>query len=127
MQLLQGLELEQAGGQQLEEGLVLHNMFTVIATYTNKKFKLKITLTSQPGAGAGAGGGGAGALAGAAGARAGAGDPLLGIFTLFFSFLSLTLKTGLAGRTDLTGPQLSLIWPLSCSVTHLPELSGHSM
>ena len=46
---------------------------------------------------------------------------------LFFSFLSLTLKTGLAGRTDLTGPQLSLIWPLSCSVTHLPELSGHSM
>ena len=95
-------------------------------TNNGTRFKLKITLTSQPGAGAGAGGGGAGALAGAAGARAGAGDPLLGIFTLL-SFLSLTLKTGLAGRTDLTGPQLSLIWPLSCSVTHLPELSGHSM
>ena len=42
----------------------------------------------------------------------------------FFGFWFLTLKTGLLGLTALTGPQLSLIWPLACSVTHLPELSG---
>ena len=88
-------------------------------------------MRSQPGAGAGAGvcagagaGAGAGALAGAAGARAGAGDPLLGILTLFWGFLFLTLQTGLAGLTALTGSQLSLIWRLQCSVTHLLELSG---
>ena len=66
-------------GSSWNEGLVLHNLFAVIylSTYANKR--------KQPGAGAGAGGAGAGAgaLAGAAGARAGAGDPLLGIFTLF--------------------------------------------
>ena len=39
-------------------------------------------------------------------------------------FLFLTLKTGLAGLTALTGTQLSLIWRLQCSVTHLLELSG---
>ena len=45
-------------------------------------------------------------------------------FNGFWEFLFLTLKTGLAGLTGLTGPQLSLIWRLHCSVTHLPELSG---
>jgi len=95
VQLLQGLELEQAGGQQLgleqvqaEEVQVLLQVLQVLVQ----------------------------------------GQEILSLASLlFFSFLSLTLKTGLAGRTDLTGPQLSLIWPLSCSVTHLPELSGHSM
>ena len=39
MPLLQGLELEQAGGQQLEEGLVLQNMFAVISIYIRKQEK----------------------------------------------------------------------------------------